>query len=38
MAGVVSKLDAQRHAQSEQMDTVAAFLKDTNLPRDLSKK
>ena len=38
MASVVSKLDSSRTAYNEQLDMLTTFLKDTGLPRQLSKK
>eukprot|EP00197_Chlamydomonas_leiostraca_P011145 CAMPEP_0202859122 /NCGR_PEP_ID=MMETSP1391-20130828/1378_1 /ASSEMBLY_ACC=CAM_ASM_000867 /TAXON_ID=1034604 /ORGANISM="Chlamydomonas leiostraca, Strain SAG 11-49" /LENGTH=803 /DNA_ID=CAMNT_0049538131 /DNA_START=139 /DNA_END=2550 /DNA_ORIENTATION=+ len=38
IASVVSKLDADRAARSEQMENVSQFLRDTELPKALSRK
>lgn len=38
MATVVSRLDADRTATNERLETVSMFLADTSLPRDLSKR
>lgn len=38
MASVVAKLDSHRTAYNEKLEVVTTFLKDTNLPRQLSKR
>lgn len=38
IASVVSKLDADRAARAEQMENVTQFLKDTELPKHLSRR
>lgn len=38
MANTVSKLDSHRAAYNEKIDLVTTFLKDTNLPKQLSKR
>lgn len=38
MASVVAKLDSHRTAFNEKLEVVTTFLKDTDLPRHLSKR
>lgn len=38
MASLVAKMDSHRTAYNERMEVVTTFLKDTNLPRPLSKR
>jgi hypothetical protein len=38
MASVISKLDSTRSAYNEQLDMLTTFLKDTDLPRQLSRR
>lgn len=38
MASVMSKLDSVRNARSERLEGITTFLKDVDLPRQLSKR
>jgi hypothetical protein len=38
MASVISKLDSTRNAYTDQLDMLTTFLKDTDLPRQLSRR
>jgi hypothetical protein len=38
IASIVQRLDAERAARSEQMEMVTQFLRDTELPKGMTRK
>lgn len=38
IASIVSRLDADRAAQADQMEAITQFVRDTELPKQISRK
>lgn len=38
IASIISRLDADKAAREEQLEHITAFLKDTELPKQLSRR